>query len=279
MEDILYHYTSIPTLALILKNKNIRFNNLLNVDDMEEGQSQDYENASKLIYISSWTQDEKESIALWKLYTPEMHGVRIGLPKFPFKKYDYKKGEYNLKQDVQGSYINLEELIKTNKTSITIDSPLLINVDYTNDENLLKPQIITVTETKVSSFGKVENTTNVNYDFSKIGKYKRTHWEFQKEVRYWILCAPYSISEASSHMSNPMELMNFGKSKMEDKNMSPPISEYYLNLSEEALSKMEILLSPLSSSGEKIIVNTLVEKYCPSAKVENSLLKLRNKWF
>lgn len=34
--DYLYHYTSIETLALILKNNTLCFNNLLNVDDSEE---------------------------------------------------------------------------------------------------------------------------------------------------------------------------------------------------------------------------------------------------
>ena len=32
----LYHYTSLDTLALILKNRTLCFNNLRNVDDMEE---------------------------------------------------------------------------------------------------------------------------------------------------------------------------------------------------------------------------------------------------
>ena len=40
----LYHYTSLETLALILKNKTICFNNLLNVDDLEEPSTQDMGN-------------------------------------------------------------------------------------------------------------------------------------------------------------------------------------------------------------------------------------------
>lgn len=32
----LYHYTTIDTLALILKNRTIRFNRLDKVDDLEE---------------------------------------------------------------------------------------------------------------------------------------------------------------------------------------------------------------------------------------------------
>ena len=37
----LYHYTSLDTLALILKNKTICFNNLLYVYDIEESSSKD----------------------------------------------------------------------------------------------------------------------------------------------------------------------------------------------------------------------------------------------
>lgn len=36
----IYHYTNIDTLALILKNRTIRFNRLDNVDDLEEGKAE-----------------------------------------------------------------------------------------------------------------------------------------------------------------------------------------------------------------------------------------------
>lgn len=36
----IYHYTNIETLALVLKNKTIRFNRLDRVDDLEEGQTE-----------------------------------------------------------------------------------------------------------------------------------------------------------------------------------------------------------------------------------------------
>ncbi len=35
----IHHYTNIENLALILKNKTIRFNRLDKVDDLEEGES------------------------------------------------------------------------------------------------------------------------------------------------------------------------------------------------------------------------------------------------
>ena len=42
--EFLYHYTSLETLALILKNKTVCFNNLLNVDDIEEAETEIWAN-------------------------------------------------------------------------------------------------------------------------------------------------------------------------------------------------------------------------------------------
>ena len=114
--DYLYHYTSIETLALILSNKTLCFNNLLNVDDIEEAETSDMGKFGRFVYASCWTNDERESIPLWNLYTPDMHGVRIKLPVFPFKRYSYKKGEYFLENDVE-TYINIEKLYKENKVN------------------------------------------------------------------------------------------------------------------------------------------------------------------
>lgn len=105
--EYLYHYTSIETLALILANKTICFNNLLNVDDSEEAETFDMGKFGRFVYVSCWTSDGQESIPLWNLYTPNMHGVRIRLPKiFHLKKYSYNKNEYFLKESVE-TYINV----------------------------------------------------------------------------------------------------------------------------------------------------------------------------
>ena len=41
MPQVLYHYTSLETLALILTNKSLCFNTLINVDDIEEAETSD----------------------------------------------------------------------------------------------------------------------------------------------------------------------------------------------------------------------------------------------
>lgn len=110
--DVLYHYTSINTLVLILKNKNIRFNTLAKVDDMDEGITSDLGDVGRFIFVSCWTDEKRELIPLWNLYTPDMHGVRISLPKFPFKKYHYNIGELNFSEqsDIYIYILNMIEI-------------------------------------------------------------------------------------------------------------------------------------------------------------------------
>ena len=89
----IYHYTNIETLALILKNKTIRFNRLDQVDDLEEGQSEcSGIKIGQYLFVSCWTEDSEESIPLWRMYTDKGVGVRIGIEKDMFKTYTYNDG-------------------------------------------------------------------------------------------------------------------------------------------------------------------------------------------
>ena len=86
---MLYHYTSLATFALILTTKSIKFNRLDLVDDPDEslfgyGDSDMKLNSSS--FVSCWTEDKVENIALWKMYT-DLKGVRIGLDKDMFVVY------------------------------------------------------------------------------------------------------------------------------------------------------------------------------------------------
>ena len=76
----IYHYTNIETLALILKNKTIRFNRLDQVDDLEEGKVKSLGvQFCKYVFASCWTDVAEESIPLWKMYGGDSGGIRISL--------------------------------------------------------------------------------------------------------------------------------------------------------------------------------------------------------
>lgn len=65
--DYLYRYTSLESLAFILAKHKIRFNSLDKMDDLQEQQSADIVNLGRYIFISSWTEDDNESIPMWNM--------------------------------------------------------------------------------------------------------------------------------------------------------------------------------------------------------------------
>ena len=274
--EYLYHYTSIETLALILANKTICFNNLLYVDDSEEAETFDMGKFGRFVYVSCWTSDEQESIPLWNLYTSDMHGVRIRLPKFPFKKYKYKKGEYFLDKDVD-TYINLKKLYNENKVDVVLTQPELIEIEYTDDIEKLYPKVRTVSSEedlrKYLNEGKIENDIfKVKYSFTELGRYKRKEWSFQKEWRYIYSVYPVGLKEANPPtFEKHREIIR----RIEDKEYEPAYSRMFFDLDDKALENMEVLCGPKMNDAEKIIVKTLLKQYCPNGIYKESKLKIR----
>lgn len=274
--DYLYHYTSIETLALILKNNTLCFNNLLNVDDSEEAETFDMGKFGRFVYVSCWTSDEQESIPLWNLYTPDMHGVRIRLPRYPFKKYLYKKGEYSCTEDIE-TYINMEKLYNENKVSIVANQPKLIEIEYTDDMEKLYPKVREVSSEE--KFKQYLNEGNIgsgkldfSYSFEEIGRYKRKEWSFQKEWRYIYSVYPMGLKESNPPtIEKQIELIR----RIENREYEPAYSRMFLDLDDSALESIEVLCGPRMSDAEKIIVKALLNEYCPNGEYRESKLKIK----
>lgn len=261
MNEYLYHYTSIETLALILKNKTIRFNNLLNVDDPEEAETEDLGLFGKNCLVSCWTESSEDILPMWNMYTPGMKGVRIKMRMNPFKKYTYDKGEMYFSEKTVSCIDYRSNYAK--KVNIVAKYPLTVEVEYTEDENLLHPRIKNTTE------------SGINISIEKLGKYKREYWNFQKEYRYIITTAPWTIDELKkvNTVEDQTQLFN----RLLDKNNMQFCDEIYLDLAEDAFNDMEILLAPKTSEAEYIIVQALLEKYCSKKhiKIEKSRIRVR----
>ncbi|UOU98554.1 hypothetical protein MUU74_00965 [Chryseobacterium daecheongense] len=146
MEEYIYHYTSIETLALILNSKKIRFNSLKNVDDINETQFSDENgiNLSSHTLISCWTNNDEENLAFWNMYTPNMKGVRIKISKDLFNKYSFMTDEVvNLDENtlIQNCLVQKNECFNKDYWIIPFNN-YFQEIEYTNDENLLKPIIL-----------------------------------------------------------------------------------------------------------------------------------------
>lgn len=270
--EFLYHYTSLETLALILENRTLCLNNLACVDDMDEAETADMGCFGRFVNVSCWTSDKEESIPLWKMYTPDMHGVRIKLPPFPFKKYTYHKGEYlfsDSEDDVE-TYINVEKVFNDNRALIAANQPRLIKVEYNDDLSLLFPTIKTDSVTPDPITGQL--MYSIDLSFLTVGEYKRTAWDFQKEWRYIMTCIPIGMQEASS---KTFKLQREILTRLKDPSQKAPYERFFLDLDENAVQEMEVLFGPRMTDAEKILAKALLEKHGLAGRYSESSLRIR----
>lgn len=261
----LYQYTSIETLALILKNKTIRFNSLANVDDGQEVKTKDFGDFGRFCLVSCWTDKKEELIPLWNMYTPNMQGVRIKLPVNPFKEFTYEIGEYNFAEKTK-TWVNIKENYDKNKNAFDMPmSNFLIKVEYTDNTDDLIPSVIK------KSYDNKEKTTKTLIDKSKIGIYKNKAWIFQNEWRYRIFLSPWTCKENEKVIAekNPLKLI-----ELFDRYKSHNLSEGYydLELNEEKIAQIEILLGPRVTEAQKEIVQLLVDNFVKKNGLKNTII-------
>ncbi|MFW6006548.1 MAG: DUF2971 domain-containing protein [Halanaerobiales bacterium] len=255
--DCLYHYTNINSLALILKYKTLKLNCLANVDDLNEGISSDLGKVGKYFFVSCWTDKREESIPFWSMYTDDMSGVRIKLPINPFKTYSLPEEKIEKAPFNQNISIHRPEQLFDNKYMPAIEKNILKKVEYTNDENLLFPNIF-----------ERDDSNQPSINLNKIGIYKREEWSFQSEWRYIVKILPMSFKEITKFDSQFGIILY----KAICSGRPIPLNEYYLDLDEEKIRNMEITLGPKISDGGKIIVKSLVNKFDINAEIYESSL-------
>ena len=239
--DRLFHYTSIETLALILSGRKIKFCSLSGVNDLKEGLSRDLGDFRKYIFVCCWTENIKESIPLWQMYTPQMCGVRIALPYPFFDMYKYRDKAILFSKD---------ELIQDEYMIFPYLEPI-IRVEYSDDNEKIRPGTYHSSE----MFEGIE--------ILKLAKYKEEMWSFEKEIRFGFVVhplkhgAPYSFEEFINDKPDP------------------PFTEHFIPFSEKSFEQMEITLGPKTSDSHSTIVESLVEKFNPKACVMKSKIEIR----
>lgn len=268
----LYHYASLDTLALILHNRTIRFSRLDKVDDPQEQRSADSENLGKMKLVSCWTSSDEESIPMWREYAGADYGVRIQMKSYPFKQYSVSNDSLNMLSSeavlnalggsFDGLHLPLEDFWDKNYHFFETarDREILHEVEYTNDQSLLFPKVI-------NAFG----NGGLVADLNALGVHKTTAWSYQKEWRYILTAVPIGID---SVINVRLDQILRANDVMLDK-CDPGIPPYYdLTISDEAFSSMKIVSSPKMTPGNRVILNTLIEKYAPGIEVAESSIEL-----
>lgn len=255
----LYHYTSIDSLALILRDRKIRFSPLTDLDDLEEKHLKYARQYGKYVFISSWTEDGIESIPMWNMYAGLDGGVRIKMPAMPFEQYE-------LSSDIVVSTIPKQLLDLYKKSNAAIENYL----DYVDE-----PYYIIKRMPRLYKINYIENiadnenksnllsTSEIEEKLTQIGRYKRIFWDFQKEWRYVLTLLPVKYNDNKKKFVDMTENIFFYF----------PFKYYFLLLNNDAFRKMEIVLSPKMSDGNRAIVRLLKEKYNPDMKIVESQLR------
>jgi len=239
----LYHYTTIEKLALILKNRTIRFNSTKNVDDPRESDSFDLGKLEHYFLISCWTTSEAESISMWKMYSDLQNGCIIKLDSDMFND---KVGSLNNK-------IQREFVYKSEKVEIRPGKEFLIEVDY--KKNYQKKQ-----------FYYLDKKDGIDIDDYSIIKIKSEEWAFQKEWRY-VLYQMLLPESKNGYLGN--ELID----KITDL-VSYDCDHFDLEIDKDEFERMEIISAPLMSEGAEIIIKNLCRQYNSKATITNSKCKI-----
>lgn len=246
MEPLIYHYTSIETLACILKSGKVRFNRLDNVNDPQE--TKEYQDSifAKAYYVSCWSNNPEESIPLWKLYGGNLKGVRIGIPRKCSPSYLFRGYETTqiLDNKIPITDIGIPELQK-------------LDIEYLKEEDRRE----TVGDFNFSSgCGKKYKTFSANSD---LPKYKHPHWAFEKEIRFLFSAIGTGVNK---------ELIE---------EVIGHLPAYFdLSLQANFFSQIEITYGPHCNDGEIICLETLLEHFIPkfdfNIQLKKSIIEINN---
>ena len=265
LPDYLYHYTSIPTLALILHTKQIRLNRIDKLDDLQESKSSDLGNHGRFYFVSCWSSPDIESIPFWTMYTPKMAGVRIRLPADMFKKYTIQPqsdGFIHVPNEIE-SFLPYERIVSDQYTVIPTIFKLesfLKQVEYTNDEAKIFPNVMR------------KGIHGITYSSEEFGKYKRLEWQFQNEWRFIIKILPAPLNNKSLPQSQRLE--HFERQlKSGLISGSLPFDYFDMDLEPLIINSIEVVLGPRCTKGDEVVVDSLLSKYCTNSQLRHSNLK------
>lgn len=236
---VLFHYTNLDSLASILESKQIQFSSLDTVNDLKEGITKDFGDFRQYIFVSCWTDNSEENLAFWNMYTKEMKGVRIKL-NFP------------ILETFEHGYLTPERDSLFDNYFLLHTTPNIAKIEYTNDKLKLEPEI----------------RNELGLELRKLGRHKSEIWRMESEWRYFIFIIPIEPEKPNDSGHFPDRYVRTLKEKT-------PLGfdRYYFKILEESFKSMEIVCGPKMTNGEKIIVQSLVDKYNPTATVVDSEIK------
>lgn len=266
MTNILYHYCSIDTLELILKNKTFRFSSLGVVDDMEESMTSDFDDIGRICFTSCWTDLEHESVEMWRSYAGGKGSVRIGLPKDIFNTDKSDDEEIELSD-------NITEIYDVQISPPYI--PQLIPVTYTKDEYLIN---LPVSKDTIFKCNKCNNTAK-EFDLATdlLGRFKREYWAGQSEWRYKMIAVPgeyYRNNLGGKYLKGePKDRLELMKSDL--RTLPFKFDHIDFPVEESVFDDIKVLLGPFNTEEDNETVKQIIRTHLNLKDFECGLSELK----
>lgn len=259
----LFHYTTIDSLAHILKSRSIKFNRLDQLDDLSESEEFGSFNPLKYTFSSSFTWDYRENIALWKMYANMERGVRL---EFDSSSMFNPKLTDLPPHSIKGNMIPKSIITSLKSTDIVNHDFLLIHWGSADTNNLGKGICLKKVEYNDNIKDVYKSLIKINSSDGSLacnvwefGFYKTKYWEFQKEVRLLIYTMPNCHSEDDFH-------------RLVSNNRILKTTSIFVPLSDFALDHLQIVLSPKATDASRIIVESLTSNLS-NISIKDSALK------
>lgn len=277
-DEQIYHYTSMQSLALILSSTKIRFTRLDCLDDVHEAQKTCGVDFGKFLFVSCWTVSPTEQIPLWNMYTPQMAGVRLAVPRMPFLQKEI--------HPLPGMKI------ETDNASVANEGPFTSPFDWhelSTDKHCILPTalvpdvfagIVEYVDDPHSHWTKhvaVVQKANGKYDitmnnFAKLPRYKTSCWKFQEEYRFVLMVLPpiddaprFGTDLYATRIANHV-------TRCFVQRIHPEFSHFDVTLSDLALNKLQVTTGPKAGLAEKTLLKSLLSTYTPNATLSDSAL-------
>lgn len=269
----IFHYTTLESLALILKARTLRFTRLDCVDDVREAQQLADINVGQYFFVSCWTREENESIPQWNMYSKEMQGVRIELPAHPFSSDQLV---------IPPGWGGLEW--KGNLVS-PMKFEELWGAGHFVVPNFLKPEhfagdveYVPSVEEEYKRSARVEHHPDGSSSFKadalyKLPRYKSLQWKFQDEYRFSLFVFPSTpVPTVAAERATYFSRIHEYQTAAFFKNVDPGIKHIDVRIEPTVLTSLVVRTGPLCTAGTRACVEALLAHFAPGARIESSAL-------
>jgi hypothetical protein len=182
------------------------------------------------------------------MYTgKEMKGVMISIEKDSFVKYSANTHNGNIVSDINYVIVPIVSS-RTPKDVIYINHP--------NERKI--PFIIDA------------NTRGISIKNNLLGVYKNKEWEFQNECRLAFFIIPNESGRMDNSALNHLVETIIESTPIKKKDSDEDMIYYDLAMEDDIFNDIGITLSPRVTESEKNIIESLINTYCPNAKIINS---------